>query len=111
MEHSMANLDATEPLRPHPRGTLSVKFYPPRIDDDALLVLRDLAAETLHSVAPRFITWLVDWCDGEFLRRLCGMSDDVQEADLPQIPIFGWTDRDVAEALVAVTHLSFTCRS
>ena len=88
-------------------NTISVRFYPPRIDDEALDSLRSLAL-TLADRAPRFTTWLVEFCDEETRRRIRAAIDDLRECDLPQIDIAEWSNADIGEAVVAVTILSMS---
>ena len=86
---------------------LVIRFYPPRINDEALDNLRSLAL-TLADRAPRFTTWLVEFCDEETRRRIQSQVGDLRERDLPQIDCTTWSNSDIGLAVVAITILSMS---
>lgn len=77
------------------------------VTDEALAELRRLTVHKILAEAPVFGTWLHTWCDDEAARRYRGETHVLVKHDLALPPCPLWLDDDLADALVAVTTLSY----
>ncbi|MBT6155457.1 MAG: hypothetical protein HOH82_12425 [Planctomycetaceae bacterium] len=78
--------------------------YLAKISDDNLL---NLSATISTITKTTFGKWLHSQLLREAERRMRDGSDDPLEAEQTELPIFGWTNSELAFALVRVTTLSF----
>jgi hypothetical protein len=85
----------------------AVDFDPAAIGDAALAELRQLTVRRVLPDAGEFGTWLHRWCDAEQARRQRGARNLVKH-DLALPPAPEWSDAQVADALAAVTTLSYS---
>ena len=84
-----------------------LKFDPRRLDDSSVELIGDLAERSMMHSAPALARWLVAFSQGEHFRRVSERDGVPREPSLPDLPITQWRDTDVAEAMVALSFLTF----
>jgi hypothetical protein len=92
------------------RRGLVTKFYLPNLaDEDMAMAVECLQAS--YDRGPKFAAWLMDALMDEQTRRLASRGDVPKETELLTLPAAEWTARELVQALLVVTGMSYGVRS
>jgi hypothetical protein len=77
------------------------------IPNEELVRFRKLAVESVMEAAPTFGEWLRKWCETEELWRRQNPQNRPAKHLIALPPACEWTNRELSQALRAVTNLSY----
>jgi hypothetical protein len=92
-----------DPLTPRDAGLL---IDPSSIRPADLQAIRKLAFDRIQEIAPKFGTWLYQWCDSEQAARAGGTRRTVKHACCVP-PLTEYSDAELGQTLQAITRLAF----
>ena len=86
---------------------LLIKVAPPLWSNEFLELLSAWAMK-VHDHAPTFGAWLDDIAAKEQLRRLKQNTSDPTDVTPVTVPVTAWSNKELADALIAVHCLSYS---
>ena len=92
--------------------TITPVTLPERLDDATIAALRAFAVRDLLPTAGAYATWFVQWLDREQIWRVTKPEREYNTLHDHCLPKCAkWTDKEMAEALVAATTLTYTLKN